>query len=149
MENTALKVNAEKDFTVPVERLYQAWITAEDLKQWWKPADNTLTDVEQEVKENGQIKYQFEGKNNETQLVITGEYKEVKENEKLVYTWNWDVKEEALKKSDHLLTIEFIAEGDKSKIKVTQENFQEDESITPHQEGWEKSLNDLQQYLSR
>ncbi|MBS7564025.1 SRPBCC domain-containing protein [Mucilaginibacter sp. Bleaf8] len=149
MENNALKLGAEKDFAVPVERLYQAWISEDDLKQWWKPSENHLVSVENDVREGGQVRYVFAGKNDETDLVITGEYKEVKENEKLVYTWNWDVQSNSIPRSDHELTIEFIADGDNSKLRVSQENKAEDESVKPHEHGWEKSLNDLQAYLSK
>lgn len=149
MENNALKLSAEKDFTVPVEKLYQAWTTPEDLKQWWKPSENHLTTVELDIREGGKFKYEFAGKDEQPTVVITGEYKEVKPNEKLVYSWNWSIPTDTVKPSDHELTIEFTGTGDGSKISVTQKNFQDDESITPHQEGWEKALTDLQTYLNQ
>jgi len=149
MESNALRLSAEKDFTVPVEQLYKAWTTAEDLKQWWKPSDNQLKTVELDIKEGGNFKYEFEGKDGQTTLVITGEYQEVKENEKLAYSWNWSIPANAIEPSEHELTILFTADGEGSKIKVTQENFQDEESINPHQEGWEKALNSLQEYLSK
>ncbi|WP_158827070.1 SRPBCC family protein [Mucilaginibacter lacusdianchii] len=149
MENNELKLGTEKDFAVPVERLYQAWITEEDLKQWWKPSENHLVSVENDVRVGGQVRYEFEGKDNQKDLVILGEYKEVEENKKLVYTWNWDVQSDAIPLSEHVLTIEFIGDGDNSKLRVTQENKEEDESVKPHEHGWEKSLNDLQAYLSK
>jgi uncharacterized protein YndB with AHSA1/START domain len=149
METTALKLEAEKDFKVPVQELYKAWVTPEDLKQWWKPSENHLTTVELDIKQGGKLKYEFAGKEDKATLVITGEYKEVKENEKLVYSWNWDVPADVIKPSEHVLSINFISEGDGSKIHVVQENFENEESITPHKEGWEKALNDLQTYLTK
>ena len=91
---------------------------------------------------------EFEAKDGQKAVEITGEYKEVKPNEKLVYSWNWDVASKHIEKSDHQLTIKFEAAGSGSKINVTQENYQGDESVTPHAEGWEKALNDLHEYLS-
>jgi uncharacterized protein YndB with AHSA1/START domain len=149
MESSALRLGAEKDFAVPVEQLYKAWITPEDLKQWWHPSDHHLKTVELDVKEGGQFKYEFEGKEGQTALTITGEYHEVKENEKLAYSWNWSISANEVKDSEHELTILFVADGDGSKIKVTQENFENEESINPHQEGWEKALSDLQAYLNK
>lgn len=147
METKTLELNAEHNFNVSAEKLYKAWITTEDLKQWWKPSGNELANVEQEVKEGGNIKYEFVGKDGQPSLLITGKYSEVKENEKLVYSWNWDVLADGVHKSDHKLVIEFLADGDNSKIKVTQDNFKDNESITPHQEGWVKALDSLGQYL--
>ncbi|RYE29185.1 MAG: hypothetical protein EOP42_14975 [Sphingobacteriaceae bacterium] len=147
MQTETLELNVEHNFNVPVAKLYSAWISEEDLKQWWKPSGNELVNVDQEVKEGGNIKYEFVGKDEQPSLLITGKYSEVKENEKLVYSWNWDVSTDGVQKSDHKLTIAFLADGDNSKIQVTQDNFKDSESITPHQEGWEKALDSLGQYL--
>ncbi len=149
MENNETKLGAEKEFSVPVEKLYQTWITPEDLKQWWRPSESHLTTVELDVREGGRFTYVFEAKDGQKALTITGEYKEVKPNEKLVYTWNWDVASDNVAKSNHQLTIEFSAAGEGSKISVTQDNYKNDESVTPHEEGWEKALNDLNDYLSK
>jgi uncharacterized protein YndB with AHSA1/START domain len=149
MENTATRLSAEKGFSVPVIELYKAWITPEDLKQWWRPSEHKLTTVELDVKEGGQFKYEFENKDGQPALVITGEYHEVQDNERLAYSWNWTIPEGIVKPSEHELTIMFIADGEGSKLKVVQENFLDDESINPHQEGWEKALNDLHEYLSK
>lgn len=149
MESTANRLGTEKDFAVPVLELYKAWTTPEDLKQWWKPSESHLKTVELDVKEGGKFKYEFEGRDGETSVVITGEYQEVKENEKLIYSWNWSVPANVIKPSEHVLTILFTGNGDGSTLKVTQENFLDDESINPHQESWEKALNDLQAYLSK
>ena len=149
MENTVMRLGAEKDFEVPVIELYKAWVTPEDLKQWWHPSDNKLVTAELDVKEGGQFKYEFEGKDGQTSLVITGEYQEVTVNERLTYSWNWSIPANVVKPSEHELTILFVANGEGSKIKITQENFLDDESINPHQEGWENALNDLHAYLSK
>lgn len=149
MENQETKVGTEKEFSVPVERLYAAWTTPEDLKQWWKPSENHLTNVELDNKEGGHIKYEFDNKEGQHVVTITGQYKEVKPNEKLVYTWNWDIASGNVKESDHQLTIEFSAEGSGSKLTVLQENFENGEAVKPHEEGWEKALNDLSDYLSK
>lgn len=142
-----LKIELEHDFAVPVARLYQAWITTEDLKQWWKPSENKLVKVDQQVQEGGDIRYGFEGQNGQTSLIITGKYSEVKPDEKLVYSWNWDVSADGVSKSDHQLNISFLANGDQSKIKVEQDNFENEESVTPHKEGWVKALDALDNFL--
>ena len=149
MENTALRLGAEKEFNVTVEELYKAWTTPDALKEWWQPSGSKLKIVELDVKEGGAFKYEFEGKDGKTSLVITGNYQEVKENEKLAYSWNWNVPESEVKEAEHALTVLFVANGEGSQIKVTQENFENEESINPHKEGWEKALNDLHNFLSK
>ncbi|MGI4727796.1 MAG: SRPBCC family protein [Janthinobacterium lividum] len=142
-----LKIELEHNFAVPVERLYAAWITTDDLKHWWKPSENTLVKVEQQVQDGGDIRYEFEGQNGKISLIITGKYSQVKPNEKLVYSWNWDVSADGVSKSDHQLNISFLADGEQSRIKVEQDNFANEESVTPHKEGWVKALDALENFL--
>jgi uncharacterized protein YndB with AHSA1/START domain len=142
--NNELTVKAEKDFSVRVEELYSAWTKPQLLKQWWKPIGNELADVVNDLKEGGTVKYVF----SDNDIIISGTYKEVKENEKLVYSWNWQIPNDAVRNGEFMLTIEFKGSGNGSSIHVTQENFTNHEAMKPHQEGWEKGLNDLQQFLN-
>lgn len=151
MATNELSIEVEKEFDAPVEKLVKAWVEPDDLKEWWKPAGNILKNVENEIKEGGKLRYEFQTPDQETALIITGEYKEVKENEKLSYTWNWEVPtSEAINNSNYMLHVAFDSlDNDKSKIKVKQENFQDQESIQPHREGWDKALEDLSSYLKK
>lgn len=142
--NKALKVEVAKDFDANVNALYNAWTNPEELKQWWKPMGNSLKEVINDVKEGGTARYIF----NRDTLVISGQYQEVKENEKLVYTWNWELPNDAVRNAEYKLTINFKSIDNGSEIKVLQENFQDEETMLPHQQGWEKGLDDLNHFLS-
>lgn len=151
MENTTTqKLEVSKEFSVPVTNLYKAWITAEDLKAWWHPINSNLTDVQNNVKQGGDIKYVFANEDGAGSFIITGTYKEVKEEKRLVYTWNWEVSADSIGDSNYLLSISFVDLGDnRSRLEVVQEYFKAEESIQPHREGWEKALADLDLYLSQ
>lgn len=134
-----------KDFPVSVEKLYKAWISPTALKQWWKPMEKKLTDVQNDVKKGGSIKYT--ANDSEPSLIITGEYEEVKEREKLVYTWDFNFSEDAFEESPFRLTINFQKNGEKSRLEVRQENLKDDEAIQVHRKGWDKQLENLKKYL--
>jgi len=143
MANESLKVEVEKEFQVPVEQLYSAWNDPEQLKQWWKPMGNTLAEVNNDLKEGGTVRYVF---NDET-IVISGQYEQVQPNKKLVYSWDWQLKEDALRNASYKLTIDFKEAGSGSSLHILQENFENEEVMQPHREGWEKGLADLQSFL--
>ena len=148
MEKTAvLVIEATKEFTVPLERLYEAWTREADLKQWWKPMGNTLTAVTNELKPGGSIRYSFESPEHNPAFEIHGAYQEVAAAQKLVYTWNWEVHNNDIQESEFQLTIIFSAQGSGSRLHVKQENFKSEEALQPHKQGWEKSLNDLKLFL--
>lgn len=148
MENTTQNIKAEKTFKANVNDLYDAWVNMDKLKSWWKPAGNKLVNVENDVREGGAIKYEFEGDDNEQTIVITGQYKEVKPAERLVYSWNWQIPGSDNLSNNHFeLKVEFSGEGSGSRIAVTQTDEQADESVHPRKEGWDSQLENLSKFL--
>ena len=135
-------IEIERQFDVDVETLFKAWTEAEQLKQWWHPMGETLTDVKNELQEGGAVEYYV----GEAGLEITGKYSEVVPNEKLVYSWVWNMSDEG-SESGYKLHITFLPEGEGSKLKVLQEGFSGPEFLKPHQEGWDKGLDDLSSFL--
>lgn len=139
-----------KDFNVEIQKqmpakaadVFAAWTQPEQLKKWWKPMNEALTEVTNDVKQGGAVTYVFD-----TGITISGEYKEVEENKKLVYGWNWKFPKDAIKNSQYTLTVTFTDEGEGSTLHVLQQTFKDEESTLPHKQGWEKGLNDLAAYL--
>lgn len=142
--NKALQVEAGKNFSVSAHTLYESWTDPEQLKQWWKPMGNTLKEVTNDLKEGGSVRYIFDS----DKLIISGKYLEVKEKEKLVYTWNWELPNDAVRNAEYKLTITFKSKDSGSEINILQENFQDEETLLPHQEGWNKGLSDLENFLN-
>ena len=149
MEKTAQTIQASKEFNKSVQKLYDAWINADKLKQWWQPAGNQLVNVENQVKEGGTIVYDFETTEGNKAFSITGEYEEVEPEAKLVYTWNWKLHGNPEAKENHFeLTVEFKSEGDKSSIHITQSDLDNHETLHPTTKGWDEELERLSQFLS-
>jgi uncharacterized protein YndB with AHSA1/START domain len=140
---TTANVHVTKSFPVSKEELYKAWTDQEQLKQWWKPMNKQLVNVENDIREGGQVVYRFEDN-----LEIKGSYKEVAQGDKLVYSWNWELPEDSMHKGEYLLTVAFNGNGSESSLDITQENFQHEHAIKPHESGWEDALEDLRAYLS-
>lgn len=141
---TTARVHVTKKLPVSKEVLYKAWTEEEELKQWWKPLNKKLTHVENDIREGGTVAYQFEN-----DLNIQGKYKEVAEGQKLVYSWIWDFPQESMHKGEYLLTVEFNSDGEESTLDIIQENFKNEHSIKPHEEGWEEALKDLKKHLEK
>ena len=143
MTNTNFKVDIRKKIQAPLEKLYNAWTQPDELKQWWKPMNKQLKDVTNDLQEGGIIKYTFDDS-----LEIDGTYSQVKDKQRLVYSWNWHLPKDDVKDSAYQLTVEFSGDDKASEIHVLQENFESEEGTLPHKEGWEKGLNDLETYLT-
>ncbi len=144
--NEQQKISVNKAFDVPVEELYQAWTDGSQLKQWWKPLGLTLTSVENDINEGGKIAYQFDGAEGQG-LTIDGTYQEVKPQERLVYTWNWQFPDEKLN-SAYKLEVVFKSTGAGSSIEITQQEDEQQESVKPKASAWDEELNHLATFLS-
>lgn len=136
-------IQLSKSFPASKHELYNAWTSPEELKQWWRPMNKQLLEVENNITQGGKVKYLFED-----DLKIAGEYKEVEEGNRLVYSWNWEHPEESLHKGEYLLTVTFNEDGNGSQLEITQENFKEEHAIKPHQSGWEEMLQNLSDHLA-
>lgn len=136
-------IHVEESFPVDKATLYKAWTEPDELKKWWKPLNKQLLRVENDLRAGGKVVYEFEG-----ELKISGEYKEVEKENRLVYSWNWSFPQKAIHDGDYLLHVQFNQAGNGSSLTVTQENFKDEHAIKPHREGWEASLAALKNYLA-
>ena len=143
-----LTVQVQREFPVPADALYRAWNEPEALKQWWTPMNRKLEHVTNELREGGTIEYRTEESNGAPSLIINGTYEEVKERERLVYSWVWHLTDQPVEDSPYRLTIGFSDSNGKSRLDVNQENLKDDEAIRIHQEGWESALDSLERYLT-
>lgn len=145
--NQNLHMEITRDFSVPPELLFKAWNDEADLKKWWKPLGSTLAEVTNELKVGGQISYKFTRNESKEGFNITGEYLEIKEPEKLVYTWNWQLPDLSEEVNNYKLDISFLPKDGGSTIHIVQSGFSTEESIKPHEEGWQNALNSLVAFL--
>ena len=137
------KLQISKDFSCSKEKLFSAWTNPAQLTAWWKPLGKELANVENNIEPGGAVSYRFA----EDQLLIDGVYSKVEGKELLEYTWSWHVSAEPLKDSAYTLSVRFNGDETKSSIAITQDGFENEESVNPHQEGWEQGLEQLKSYL--
>ena len=111
--------------------------------------DNQLKHLTNDIKPSGEVAYTFESAEGKEVFTVTGNYKEVEEGKKLVYTWNWKLPTPTVHDSDFLLTVQFEPTGTGSRLHIKQDQIAHEESVQPHREGWENALNALQAYLNK
>lgn len=141
-------ISISQKFNVSKQDLFKAWTDEAALKVWWKPAGRSLSSLENNIEEGGEVIYKFDNDDESTgQLEISGRYHTALPEEKLVYSWNWVIDSEALENGNYQLTIEFKDSGEGSEISIVQENKSEHQGIHPHAEGWQEALKALKAYL--
>jgi uncharacterized protein YndB with AHSA1/START domain len=78
----------ERIVDAPVERIWQMWTVAEHFQSWYGPTGATIPVAKMDVRVGGArlICMEMQTANGPMQMWFAGEYLEVVENERLVYT---------------------------------------------------------------
>jgi uncharacterized protein YndB with AHSA1/START domain len=78
----------ERTFDAPVDLIWQMWADPEHFKAWYGPDGATIPVAKMDVRVGGArlVCMEMQTPNGPMQMWFTGEYREVVENERLVYT---------------------------------------------------------------
>ena len=78
----------ERSFDAPVDLIWQMWTDPEHFKEWYGPDGASIPVAEMDVRVGGRrlVCMDVQSPNGPMQMWFAGEYREVVENERLVYT---------------------------------------------------------------
>ncbi|MGH9229862.1 MAG: SRPBCC family protein [Acidimicrobiales bacterium] len=78
----------ERSFDAPVDLIWQMWTDPEHFKAWYGPDGTTIPVAQMDVRVGGirLVCMEMQSPDGPMQMWFTGEYREVVENERLVYT---------------------------------------------------------------
>jgi len=75
---------------------------------------------------------------------VSGVYREVVPNQKLVFTWAW----RSTPERESLVTVLLNADGDGTLLTLIHEQFFDEPARDRHQSGWGQALDKLERYFS-
>jgi len=139
-------VRVSRFFAAPRDKVFRAWIVAEEFRDWWKPGNYHTSDVELDARVGGKYRVTMKAPDGKVQYLF-GSYLEISPPERLVMTW-------ALLGSpsddgyEAILTIDFITKGEGTEILLLHENLQK-ASLRNFQAGWQIVLDQFAHYLDR
>jgi uncharacterized protein YndB with AHSA1/START domain len=125
------------------EKVYAAWAQPAKLTQWFGPDSGAVTRAELDLRVGGRYTVVFHTEDGEEHHV-SGVYREVVPNEKLVFTWAW----RSTPERESLVTILIKPDGDGSLLTLIHEQFFDEAARDRHEYGWTGSLNKLEAYLA-
>lgn len=134
----------KRTLKAPVDIVYAAWIEPAQFGQWMGPNDEMTCAVEaHDVRVGGA--YAFKLTNREGKVHgASGLFREVVENERLVFTWTWD----HMPDTETLVTVEFRAKDGATVLTLTHERHASAESRDNHGVGWTGSFDRLERLVA-
>ena len=119
-------------------RVYQAWTDPQKMMRWYAPAGAQTLAAETDARVGGRFRVLMrtaDGQDHD----VSGVYREVVRDEKLVFTWQWRSKPEW----ESLVTITLKADGDGAILTLTHEQLPDDAERDGHRNGWSGALDKL------
>ena len=147
----------ERSFDAPTDLIWQMWTEPEHFKSWYGPGGATLPVAKMDVRVGGArlVCMEMETPGGPMKMWFTGEYREVVENKRLVYTESMsDENGNVLSPSEmgmpagHPMTTEVIIEledvAGRTKMVMTHAGIPAD---SPGAAGWVAALDKLAAYV--
>ena len=134
-------------FDAPRDLVYQAWTDPERMAQWAAPHGYTITHNEGEIRPGGAWRSCMRSPEGED-LWLGGVYRDVVENELLVFTHAWDDAEGKTGR-ETLVTVAFEDEEGGTRMTFRQSGFESVADRDGHRDGWSQGFERLAGILSR
>jgi uncharacterized protein YndB with AHSA1/START domain len=126
----------------PPDRCFRAWTDPEALRHWFGPDKFEVLLAEAEPRIGGRYRVVMRSPGGE-EHDVSGEFREVVANRKLVFTWAW----RSTPERQSLVTIEFVPEGAATAMTLTHEQFADEAARDRHRHGWTSSLGKLAAFV--
>lgn len=131
-------------FNAPRELVFKAWTEPAHLAAWYGPRGTRtpIESIELDLRPGGRWRARMVREDNGTEFPVGGEYREIVEPERLVFTWALDDRG-----SESLVTITFADHGDKTEMTFHQAGFATGGETTGVEDGWLSAFDRLTDHV--
>lgn len=124
-------------------KVYGAWTDPAQIAKWWHPASNRVVHAEADVRVGGRFRVIMRTPDGE-EHDVSGVYREVVPDEKLVFTWAW----RSAPERESLVTVRLRRDGEATLLTLTHEQFDDDAARDSHRSGWSDALDWLERLFA-
>ncbi|MGA7490328.1 MAG: SRPBCC domain-containing protein [Xanthobacteraceae bacterium] len=140
---TKPSLTIKRRINAPPDKVYDAWIDPVKLARWWGPAQAETLSAEVDARVGGRYRIVFRTPDGE-EHDVSGTYREVVPNEKLVFTWMW----RTMPERQSLVTLALKPDGDATLLTLLHEQFLDEPARDRHRSGWTATLDKLERYFA-
>lgn len=124
-------------------KVYAAWTDPQKIAQWFGPDGIETLSAEADARIGGRFRIVMRDADGEKHDV-SGVYREIVPDEKLVFTWAW----RSTPERESLVTVLIKPEGSATLLTLLHEQFFDETARDRHAQGWTGCLDKLERYLS-
>ena len=142
-EKTSLQI--KRFMNAPRARVYAAWTDPAQLKEWWGPESVRTRNFAADVRVGGKYRWDLINQEDE-EMSVFGEYRELVPEKKIVFTWKWD-DDDVWENRNSVVTVELFDAAGGTELHLRHEQLPSTESRDRHNEGWNSVLDRLGKFL--
>jgi uncharacterized protein YndB with AHSA1/START domain len=143
MSTTKPSLTIKRRFNAAPAKVFAAWTDPEKVKRWMGPGEVKALRVESDPRTGGRYRWVMQAPNGE-EHDVSGVYREIVPNEKLVFTWAW----KSTPERESLVTVLIKADGEGSLLTLTHEQLFDEATRDSHRMGWSGALDKLEQFVA-
>jgi uncharacterized protein YndB with AHSA1/START domain len=131
-------VIVRREIAAPAEELFDAWLDAQSLGSWLRPAGIRETRAETDPRVGGTFRIVMV--DDESPIEHTGTYREIDRPRRLVFTWT----SPSTRFRDSIVTVTFEPSSNSSTlVEIHQVGLPDEEARVGHHAGWSDALREL------
>lgn len=136
METQVEQITVETDVNAPIAKVWDAYVTPTDIMQWNAASDDWHTTKSTvDLREGGLFSSRMEAKDGSFGFDFEGTYTKVQPHQLIAYQMG-----------DRAASVEFVPEGDNTKVRVTFDAESENPADMQRQ-GWQAILDNFKKYV--
>jgi uncharacterized protein YndB with AHSA1/START domain len=136
-------LSLKRRLKAPPQAIYAAWTDPEKIVKWFGPDAGPVKQADLDVRVGGKYAVTFHTEDGE-QHHVSGIYREVVPDEKLVFTWAW----RSTPERQSLVTVSIKPDGAGSLLTLEHERFFDQKARDDHRRGWTGCLDKLVAYFA-
>ena len=131
-----MKITVETTVAAPVEEVWRAWTTPDDVKQWNAASDDWhTTSAQVDLREGGAFSSRMEAKDGSMGFDFAGTYTKIVEHERIDYSFG-----------DRTAQVEFAETPKGVKVRVTFDS-ESTHSVEQQRQGWQAILDSFRRHV--
>jgi len=134
------KLEITRQIKADPARVYKAFTNKSELEQWFCPEGMTRVMEALELKVGGAIQVTMKSDEDGSTHTARGVFKEIVENEKLVFTWECVVDGKG-DGEETLITVTFEEKDGGTALSFIHSEFVDEKTRDMHNHGWESAFN--------
>lgn len=150
------RLTFRQTFHAPPEVVFEAFVSAEALKEWWSPEGYGAVEAQVDARVGGQYSVVMRSHAGSDTVYVRGVYREISRPHRLVFTHMFEHRggsapfaRVGLAGQETLVTVEFVARGEATELVLVQEQIPTPEAEQMLQVGWRGILANLARHLER